>query len=807
MTDSTPNLTLPYIMAAQAQKHVTHNEALRALDALVQLSVRSRVAASPPATPVDGDRYIVPAAASGLWAGKTGRIAAYQDGAWQFFSPRDGWLAWVVDESAIVGYQGTTWSAVAGAGSGSANPWAGLPMAALGTSIIHNGTWIASLATALGTTVTNLGVSGGAWSSSASASPAACFNQVASIPSSTRLVMIEGAINDFLNNATLGALGDATTATFYGAMWRAVVDARALAPDALVVMCPLYATSRSATPNALVTNVAGRTHEDFTDAMRRVARALSCPIVELGASGVVGISYPAGAAGLDTSDGLHLTATASDHLAAFVSAQLKLVKPRPLYNQVLAPLISPNGGAFSAAQSVTITTAAFGAAIHFTLDGSEPTTSSPVYTGAITVSSTSTVKAIAAKAGAANSAVSSANFTITLAQVATPSFSPAAGSYTSAQSVTISCATVGASIYYSTDGSAPTTSSTLYSGAISVASTTTIRAIAVTSGMTDSAEASAAYTIAATVATPTFSPAAGNYTGTQSVTIACATAGATVHYTTDGSTPTTASAVYTAAISVAASATIRALAVKAGMTNSGVATAAYTISSFSPASVSPLAWYDPSDLATLWQDAAGTVAVTADGQSVARIDDKSGNGNHLVQADAARRPVYKTAGGLRWLEFDGANDWIGKAFAVAFPSSRVSALRYPAAQSEWSTFFNSWTGNATRLFMRATAGQFNSFNGAWPGDDASVSLGADIAVAETYTGDSSAKYIVNNGTALMGSAGTQTCDGFVAGANNSGGGSAAAFRWYGSVIKGSVMTNTQLAQLTTWLGTKAGVTV
>lgn len=80
-----------------------------------------------------------------------------------------------------------------------------------------------------------------------------------------------------------------------------------------------------------------------------------------------------------------------------------------------------------------------------------------------------------------------------------------------------------------------------------------------------------------TVATPTFSPAGGTYTGAQSVTIGCATAGATIHYTTDGSTPTTSSSVYSDAINVTSSCTIKAIAVKSGMNNSEVASATYTI--------------------------------------------------------------------------------------------------------------------------------------------------------------------------------------------------------------------------------------
>jgi len=95
--DNTPNLQLSYLMAAQSQKHVTFNEALRSLDALVQPSVLDRDLTSPPSSPADGDRYIVAASPSGAWTGQAGKIAAYQDGAWQFYTPREGWLAWVAD--------------------------------------------------------------------------------------------------------------------------------------------------------------------------------------------------------------------------------------------------------------------------------------------------------------------------------------------------------------------------------------------------------------------------------------------------------------------------------------------------------------------------------------------------------------------------------------------------------------------------------------------------------------------------------------------------------------------------------------
>ena len=118
-TTDSPNLNLPYILAAQSQKHVTHNDAVRALDTIVQLSALDRNLAAPPITPADGDRYIVATAPTGAWAGKAGNIAAFQDGAWGFYAPREGWLAWVADEDVLVSYSGTAWVT---SSSGSGDP-------------------------------------------------------------------------------------------------------------------------------------------------------------------------------------------------------------------------------------------------------------------------------------------------------------------------------------------------------------------------------------------------------------------------------------------------------------------------------------------------------------------------------------------------------------------------------------------------------------------------------------------------------------------------------------------------------------
>ena len=91
MTDTT-HLGLPLIAAAQAQKHVTHNEALQVLDALVQLAVADSDRTAPPASPGEGDRHIVAAGATGAWSGHDGAVAAFLSGGWVFLAPRRGFV-------------------------------------------------------------------------------------------------------------------------------------------------------------------------------------------------------------------------------------------------------------------------------------------------------------------------------------------------------------------------------------------------------------------------------------------------------------------------------------------------------------------------------------------------------------------------------------------------------------------------------------------------------------------------------------------------------------------------------------------
>jgi sugar lactone lactonase YvrE len=279
-----------------------------------------------------------------------------------------------------------------------------------------------------------------------------------------------------------------------------------------------------------------------------------------------------GAISVSSTETLEAIAVGTGYSASAVSSATYTIN-RP----TATPSFSPAGGTYTSIQNVTINDATAGATIYYTTDGSTPSSSSTVYSGPISVSATKTIKAIATASGYSSGAVGSAAYTINLPFAAAPSFSPAAGTYTSAQTVIINDNTKGATIYYTTNGVTPTSSSTKYTAPITVSATETIETIAVASGYTNSPVATATYTIMKVTATPTFSPTAGTYTSAQSVTIADTTAGATIYYTTNGASPTTASTKYTGPIKVSATETLEAIAVATGYSQSAVAAGAYTL--------------------------------------------------------------------------------------------------------------------------------------------------------------------------------------------------------------------------------------
>jgi hypothetical protein len=109
MSDATPRLALPLIAAGQAQKHVTHNEALLDLDALIHLHVEAKGLTAPPPAPVEGARYLVGSSPSGVFTGQADRLAIFEEGGWRFLTPRRGWIASVGTSSVVEIFDGTLW--------------------------------------------------------------------------------------------------------------------------------------------------------------------------------------------------------------------------------------------------------------------------------------------------------------------------------------------------------------------------------------------------------------------------------------------------------------------------------------------------------------------------------------------------------------------------------------------------------------------------------------------------------------------------------------------------------------------------
>ena len=269
-----------------------------------------------------------------------------------------------------------------------------------------------------------------------------------------------------------------------------------------------------------------------------------------------------------------------------------LSEPSPTTKTMAAPVFSPGTGTYTGMQTVTITGSTPEAVLYYTTDGSEPTSSSKMYVSPISVKTDSTLKAISTGAGYTSSKIVVATYSIAAAQTATPVFTPVPGSYTGPQAVTLLDSTPGSNIYYTIDGTVPTTSSKLYSEPIAVTASETISAMAIAAGFGNSLVTSGTYTVRGPqAAAPAFSPSPGAYTSAQAVSLADITTGAKIYYTRDGSIPTTSSPVYAAPITVSSSEIISAIAGGPGFTSSPVASASYSIAV--PAASSPTFSPDP----------------------------------------------------------------------------------------------------------------------------------------------------------------------------------------------------------------------
>ncbi len=254
-------------------------------------------------------------------------------------------------------------------------------------------------------------------------------------------------------------------------------------------------------------------------------------------------------------------------------------------SQVATPVISPSSETFSGTLPVSISDSTSGSAIYYTTDGSTPSPgvgTTKAYGGSFNVTATTTVSAIATEAGFTNSAIASATYTLQQT-VATPAITPSGETFSGTLPVSISDSTSGSAIYYTTDGSTPSPgvgTTKAYAGSFNVTATTTVKAIATEAGFTNSAVASATYTLQQTVATPVISPGSETFTGTLPVSISDSTSGSAIYYTTDGSTPSPGvgtTKAYAGSFNVTATTTVKAIATESGFTNSAVASATYTL--------------------------------------------------------------------------------------------------------------------------------------------------------------------------------------------------------------------------------------
>jgi hypothetical protein len=256
---------------------------------------------------------------------------------------------------------------------------------------------------------------------------------------------------------------------------------------------------------------------------------------------------------------------------------------------VSKPVLSPAEGTYTNAQSVTIMCSTSESSVRYTTDGSQPTDSSTLYTGAINVASTTTIRAMAFSTDMMSS-FAKADYAIT-GTVADPVISPSTGSFTTSPEVTITCGTPGAYIHYRLDGGSPQSTDPIYSGSFTVNETCCVTATAMKTGWNSSAMTFSTITInilSDTAVSPTISPAGGLYQQDQMVTITQSDA-EYIYFTTDGSDPTTSSTLYSGAITVSTTGTqIRAFAIDTAKTNqsSAIAGVTYRLKAASPV-VSP----------------------------------------------------------------------------------------------------------------------------------------------------------------------------------------------------------------------------
>ncbi len=254
-------------------------------------------------------------------------------------------------------------------------------------------------------------------------------------------------------------------------------------------------------------------------------------------------------------------------------------------------IFSPTDGSFITTAVVTLTTATPAPfQIMYTLDGSDPIAYGMLYSGPITLNATTTIRAIVMKPGYLTSAADEKTYTkVTATQVQPVVIYPSDPTFIGFVSVTMTCPTAGAVIYYTTNGDPPTNLSTEYTGPFSLWATATVKAIAILAPALDSNVTTKTFTLVVPQVEPVqFSPTTGYFEGSTLVALVCPTPGSAIKYTTNGSDPATFGLAYSGAITVngAGATTVKAIATKLYYTNSVMTDEIYT-----KATTAPECWF------------------------------------------------------------------------------------------------------------------------------------------------------------------------------------------------------------------------
>jgi hypothetical protein len=222
-----------------------------------------------------------------------------------------------------------------------------------------------------------------------------------------------------------------------------------------------------------------------------------------------------------------------------------------------------------------------------------------------------------------------------------------------------------------------------------------------------------------------------------------------------------------------------------------------------PLSLSPFAWFDPSDISTLFQDDGMTTPVTAADDPVGAVLDKSGNGHHLTQSTAGARPLYKTSGSLRWLEFDGSNDILSRTYGSALtqPWDRLSAWRRITDIADNDFLFG---GNISIGSLYKRTSELRIYSGTELTGLTAPADAADFIATERHNGASS-RVAIDAGTYNSGDAGSTNQETLHVGSDVSGQVSNA--RFYGGIIFDRALTDDEIDQLRAYLAAKQGRSV